>query len=183
VERNVAIGGFGDDLISGAGGAGTGDRFNRRMVLNGVFGDDTLVGGRRNDLFDNGAEADLVRGGPGTDTVDYCCFLSQDLDVRVSLGKGANDGAAFDESESSPGTFDNIRGDVENVITAFGDDVLIGNGRANVFVGDVGRDRYVTKGGKDKIRARDFTRDKRIDCGAGRDMARLDPFDPAGVSC
>ena len=67
-----------------------------------------------------------------------------------------------------------------------GDDVVRGGWRgdlARAFGRSDGRDKLLGGDGKDKVLAKDFTKDKRIDCGGGQDTLRRDRFDPAGKHC
>jgi hypothetical protein len=62
-----------------------------------------------------------------------------------------------------------------------GDDLLEGGG--SLLDGTNGRDGFFGGPGADKVRARDSTRDLRIDCGPGRDKLSRDRFDPKPRRC
>jgi hypothetical protein len=187
VEVHVGrVGGFGPQTLSGAGGAGTGGPFARRLELNAGFDDDTLIGGAAADLLRNSFDADVFSGGVGFDTVDYSGIsCSEDCPVRVGLGAGgANDGGEADQSDTTAGKRDEVRGDIERVIGTDYDDTLIGNRVRNVLDGQRGRDRLFGRGGRDLLLARDFVQDLRLNCGKGRrDRVKRDPFDPRGRGC
>lgn len=73
IERWTALGTAGDDVLSGAGGHGTGDAFGFPIKLSGVGGNDTLTGGRKADLLNGGTgENDICRGGRGVDEAKGC---------------------------------------------------------------------------------------------------------------
>lgn len=76
-------------------------------------------------------------------------------------------------------------GDHRNVILGEGgQDDLRGRGGNDSLHGDPGHDVLVGGAGNDRLEARDRDRDRRIDCGAGHDVALIDPrLDPAPVSC
>jgi Ca2+-binding RTX toxin-like protein len=61
--------------------------------------------------------------------------------------------------------------------------VLTGDNGDNAFLGHLGADTFIGKGGKDFIDAADGQRDKKIDCGAGDDELVRDHNDPPGTSC
>ena len=56
--------------------------------------------------------------------------------------------------------------------------MLIGDNGANSFLGHLGADTFVGKGGNDFIEAIDGQHDKAIDCGPGDDDASKDSSDP-----
>jgi len=62
VQRVVADGGDGDDIINGAA---TGVQ----LLLRGGNGNDTLTGGRANDIIEGGTGNDVIKGGAGNDTI------------------------------------------------------------------------------------------------------------------
>ncbi|MFN8160023.1 MAG: hypothetical protein U0R52_03110 [Solirubrobacterales bacterium] len=64
-----------------------------------------------------------------------------------------------------------------------GKDILDRPGSAGPITLAGGRDTYLAGPGADRVRARDFTRDLRIDCGPGADRLARDAFDPAARSC
>jgi hypothetical protein len=85
-------------------------------------------------------------------------------------------GGGVDQLEPGPGD--------DFVDGGAGDDLLRGGFRRDVGTGrSDGRDTLLGGDGKDKVLAKDFTKDKRIDCGAGRDALRRDRFDPRPKRC
>jgi hypothetical protein len=159
----------------------------RALVAFGDGGDDELYGSTAADTFDGGAGddvlhggsdgADDLHGGPGLDTVMYPGVNP----TNVSLDDVANDG---------PKGIANVHSDVELVSTGPGDDRLTGDDGPNGLSGGDGRDTIDGRGGRDDLRggpgddtilARDGFRDT-IDCGAGNDVAKIDPADVA-VNC
>lgn len=163
-DDDSILDGFGDDAVSG--GAGTdsavrssgddtvrlddvandgraGETKNLRSdleIVNGGFGNDTLLGnaganqlrgGPGNDTVDAGPGDDVVQGdtgsddlagGAGRDRVNYPEVFGQ----RVSLDGVRDDGA--------PGELDNVRADVEDVTAGPGDDTVAGNDAANAAI-------------------------------------------------
>jgi Ca2+-binding RTX toxin-like protein len=157
----------------------------------GGSGDDTLIGGLGNDIFDYRScdpGADEFIGGGGYNRVSY---KGCDARVGVTLDDVADDGAV-DEG-------DNVHSDIDSVNgTRFGDH-LIGNGNVNslsgnggndvisafggrdVLAGGLGKDtlrgggdhdHFYGQGGDDTIYARDRLRDV-IEGGSGFDRARI----------
>lgn len=94
--------------------------------LNGGLLGDTLNGGGDDDLLDGKQLNDVMIGGLGVDTTLYIGAT----DRIVTLGAGANDGAA--------GENDDVQ--TENVTTGNGEDTLTGDGDANVLSGSGGVD-------------------------------------------
>ncbi len=132
-EVEHAVGGAGDDVLTGDAGA------NR------------LIGGPGNDWLSGDTGADRLSGGPGTDRATYAGAPAA---VTVRLDDVANDGAS--------GEGDNVRSDVENITgTAFAD-TLYGSGAANRLDGGGGDDtlyardtrRDTVLGGTGRDRAR-----------------------------
>jgi Ca2+-binding RTX toxin-like protein len=163
-------GGDGDDLLDGGDGddALQGGNGNDRLV--GGLGDDFLFGGAGNDTLIGGAGNDLLDGGDGIDTIDYSAETAG-VTVDLGTGKATGDGIARDTLTS-----------IENVIGGAGNDVLIGNGLANVLDGGAGNDTIVAGAG-DTVRGGtgDDTVEVRagagaaasIDGGTGRDTVKL----------
>ena len=105
VDRIEALGGNGQDTISGEGGAGTGTPFPGRMfvqsgndpdfvfggsgndVLDGYFGDDSVNGEAGNDRVEGDAGEDTLRGQGGIDKLN-----AEDLparaDAEITGGRG-----------------------------------------------------------------------------------------------
>ena len=167
-------GGAGNDIIAGGDSADD---------LAGSFGDDQIVGGAGDDLEkgDDGNDtfsdttgapdgADDIRGGVGTDTVDYS-RRTGDLDVHVNNDLGDGEAGEGDDLTS-----------IERVLGGSGDDTLVGGGSDDTLKGAAGRDHLVGGGGADTLDAGtgddfvlavDGVRDT-ITCGPGSDRADLD---------
>lgn len=162
-------GGPGDDLLA---------TYQARATLDGGEGDDLLRPDDRPTALSVPPEitpGGVIRGGAGTDTVDYATTLSR---IDVSLDGVANDGR--------PGEKDNVQADVEDVVggdfagTLVGSLVanrLTGGGSADRIVGAGGRDQLSGVGGDDTIDALDGSGGDRVDCGGGADTALLDAGD------
>jgi hypothetical protein len=97
----------------------------------GGSGDDTLIGGDGNDIFDHGicdAGADEFIGGGGHDTVSYTKCGAR---ISVTLDDVADDGAT-DEG-------DNVHGDIDTVEGTRYRDRLIETGTGTTFSGTAAR--------------------------------------------
>ncbi len=145
---DVLFGSLGDDSLRGGPG-------NDRLY--GHFGADRLRGGRGRDFLQGGGGRDLLSGGSGADIADYGQRLGP---VRVSLGRGANDG--------SPGEGDSILRDVERARGGAAGDTLIGNARGNRLYGGGGDDTLDGRRGNDRLRS-----GAGVDRLDGRDGARF----------
>lgn len=137
VETDVenALGGTGNDTITGNGLAN---------VLNGGYGADTIQGLGGDDTL-NASSHDLTNddysGGDGVDVVTY--EAREYFGVSVSLDGVANDGAV------QLGEADQVRADVENVVATDYVDQLTGNAAANRLDGGAGADVLDGRGGTD----------------------------------
>ncbi len=101
VEPEVVAGG-GDDVISAAGGLGTGNPSIIHVFFNGGPGNDKLTGGRNGDFLLGGAGADRIVGGDDDDRV----LLGGDGRDVVVGGDGndkLNGGAGYDVCKGGPG--------------------------------------------------------------------------------
>jgi Ca2+-binding RTX toxin-like protein len=170
-----------DELI------GTGDD----DVLCGLEGADTIRGRGGGDVLRGRTGRDVLIGGPGADELigggarDKATYAHRVAPLELSIGDGANDGAA--------GEHDQISDDVEIVRAGVGNDVLTGDDGANwllggdgqdTLTGGLGDDQLVGKRGNDTLDARDgpaFT--DTLLCGAGTDTALADPADQVGPDC
>jgi hypothetical protein len=165
-------GSIGDDTLRGNGGDDT---------LLGAFGADKLYGGDGVDVLDGGPggdgpvefntdNGDLLSGGSGQDKAN---FSTHSTGVAVALDDQANDGAWGEQ--------DNVRTDVENLNGSEHGDWLQGSASANRMWGRGGWDRMYGLAGNDTLNARDAASDGMVDCGAGTDVATIDPGDPAAA--
>ena len=131
VER--LLGGRGDDALTGSGVAN---------VLWGDAGADTLNGQGGSDTLRGGPGADVLNGGAGIDTSDYS---ERTAPVEVTMSSGANDGEDGERDDVGPA------GDVENVIAGTGDDLVVGDERANRLDGGPGQDLLDGGAGADAL--------------------------------
>lgn len=130
------IGTNGDDTIRGTPGddvilARAGNDF-----IDGRGGDDVICGGRGNDILSGGFGNDILSGGLGSDSVSYAS-ASQGVNVNLASGTATGEGA------------DSL--DVENIVGSPHDDVLVGDGAANVIRGGDGADAIDGAGGGDHL--------------------------------
>jgi hypothetical protein len=141
-------GGPGDDVVSGGDGPDT---------LVGGPGSDVLDGGGSGDELVDGDSApapDVMRGGPGLDSVSY---RGRRGGVTVDLSAGS--GGARGEGDQLSGILSAEGGD--------GGDLLIGNDGRNWLVGGPGGDTLLGRGGGDRLFAR--RGDDVVHGGSGRD--------------
>lgn len=145
VSSVVVTLGDGDDVFSAAGGGNLGGACGSALgltvyggpgkdTLTGGDGDDALFGDSGNDTMSGGAselDADTYSGGADVDTVTWA---SRSTPVTVTLGAGANDGAA--------GESDDVGADVEVVIGGSGADAFTGWTGAQTFYGGAGDDVF-----------------------------------------
>lgn len=124
-----AIGGSGNDEITGNLAANT---------LRGEGGSDILSGAAGNDILIGGGGADVLNGGVGTDTASYATSTAaQFIDLQVS---GANTG-----SEALGDTYSGI----ENLVGGSGSDDIRGDAGGNVINGGAGYDSIMGRDGDD----------------------------------
>ena len=115
---------------TGAGAfAGTGNA--QANVLTGGAGADVLAGA---------GGVDQLIGGGGLDTASYAAAAAA-VDARLNVGRALNDG------DGATDTFSGI----ENLTGSAFDDLLIGDGGANVLSGGLGRDTLLGLGGDDRL--------------------------------
>jgi Ca2+-binding RTX toxin-like protein len=190
-------GGAGDDLVRG----GAGDD-----VLEGGLGADTVDGGRGNDQIRGDPpqgdgyytpviqlSPDRLRGGPGDDQLADTGGAN-----RIEGGSGDDllvGGSGRDVMSGGPGSdyllghggADLLAGGLgrDRLHGGGGADRLLGGPGADLLQGEAGADRLTGGPGRDVMRggpgpdnllARDRRRDG-VDCGAGRDSARIDAKD------
>lgn len=143
-----AIGGFGNDTISGNAAHNTLAGADGADNLNGRAGNDTLLGGAGNDTLTGSTGSDLLLGGTGidkffggdqTDTVSYegnSGGLLVDLTTpSLNLGEAAGD------------TFSSI----EAIIAGEVGDSLFGSAVGNRLSGMGGNDQIFGRAGNDKL--------------------------------
>ncbi len=134
----VAVGGSGDDNL-------TGNALNN--ILHGRAGSDTLAGGQGDDTYvfqtPVATEADLVTeaANQGTDTLDFSALTT---DVTLQLNS-----LAVQTVHTNRTLKLNAGSTFENAIGGSGNDILTGNGAANVLVGNNGNDQLFGLNGRD----------------------------------
>ena len=174
-------GGDGNDTISAAGGAGTGNPFLTSLTLAGGNGNEKLTGGKAADVVDGGAGndtfkevklsdgADTLIGGAGTDTANYG---ARTAGVSVVLDGLANDGAG--------GEGDNVATDVKKLTGGKGGDTLDGGTVVanNTIKGGKGNDTLFGRDGNDTLDTIDgISGNDTADGGNGNDTCKIDPGD------
>ncbi len=170
--RDTLRGKDGGDTLSAGGGADLSKGGRGGDVFAGGAGDDLAFGGRGADLFQGGSPldgADLFEGGPGHDSAAYTFGP-----VRLRLDDKANDGQCTNASCAASNEGDNLKG-TEELSSGFGDDVLIGSKRDEVFNPFPGADRIRAKGGDDEIALFADGDIDVADCGPGDDVIRGSP--------
>ncbi|MEA2185804.1 MAG: hypothetical protein QOK16_815 [Solirubrobacteraceae bacterium] len=129
--------------------------------IDGRGGDDTICAGKGNDTVRGGAGNDKVRGGDGNDR------LFGDRGDDLLRGDGGNDdlrgGSGKDRTGGGNGR--------DRVDGGAGNDLL-----DEQKLGGKGSDRLAGGAGADRVRSADRSRDS-VDCGPGRDSARIDRID------
>lgn len=135
VSIENAIGGSGNDILTGDNGAN---------VLSGGLGHDYIFGGSGNDTLNGDGGNDVLRGDAGVDSlnggagIDRADYTSSAIGVSVSLTSGlASDG-------------DTLTG-IENLYGSALNDVLLGSADANLLYGYSGNDRLFGFGGNDNL--------------------------------
>lgn len=147
MRANIVNGAWGHDSIYGMGGDDRliGSRGNDIVnggtghdTLTGDMGDDVLLGGFGNDHLTGGQHRNVMNGGPGRDTA---AFLGETpVSVRLASTAFQNTGHGWDRLV-----------DIENIVSGRGNDLLIGNGKANRLFGGGGNDRVSGGVGSDWI--------------------------------
>ena len=167
-------GGFAPDLDGGSGNDTLSGDPERTNVFIGGSGDDSMVGGSSDDIFDEGSApngsdtmvggGDAGAGGNG-DSVTYADRRGR---VAANLDGRRNDGARDERDQIGP--------DVEALLGGRGRDRLSGNNVDNTLIGGGGSDVLKGRGGRDQLSAgsefsagRARTRDK-LYGGSGPDV-------------
>jgi len=179
---DTLVGGSGDDVLEAGENYNGPDNGNDTLIGNGGSdvlyadpGGDQLSGGPGNDLLVSSVltcQGHVYDGGAGDDTVSYA---RSNAALKVSLG-----GTGGPAGCGSP---DQVQANNESLEGSDGPDVLIGNNKDNSFLGHLGADTFVGKGGSDFIDAIDGQHDQQINCGGGGDEVIKDHSDPAPISC
>jgi Ca2+-binding RTX toxin-like protein len=147
----------GDDVLNALGGDD---------CLLGMDGKDSLYGAGGADLLYGAAGRDFMSGGAGADRM-----WGEDGSDRMSGGSGhdrMSGGAGRDKMSGGRGN--------DRLLGGLGRDVLSGAKGNDRLKGGKGRNTYKGGPGRDTILARNGEADK-INCGSGRDSARVDAID------
>lgn len=138
----------------------------------GTPGNDSLAGTRLGDNLLGLQGDDILKGLRGDD----CVFGGVGSD-RLSGSKG-DDRLLGDDSAKGVGGNDRMSGNAGDdlLVGGTGKDRLSGGAGEDRLVGGPGRNRLRGGPGHDRLRAANGTFD-RVKCGAGRDIARVDPVD------
>ncbi|MBC7674668.1 MAG: endo alpha-1,4 polygalactosaminidase, partial [Rhodoferax sp.] len=137
-NADVIRGGTGSDQIQGGAGNDRLSGFKGNDMLQGDAGNDTLLGGYGNDTLTGGTGNDSLNGGKGDDTAVFSGSTKVVVDLNLTTAQ--NTGHGRDTLIS-----------VENVRSGSGNDILTGNGRANLLDGAVGNDKLVGGAGNDTL--------------------------------
>ena len=132
----------------------------------GKAGGDRIDGTPSGDRMFGMLGGDVLNGLGGDD-----CLLGMTGDDRIYGGDGADilyGGSGRDLLVGGSGG--------DRLLGGRGRDVLLGGRSHDVLKGGGGRNRYRAGGGRDEIDARNRVRDI-VDCGGGRDVARVDKVD------
>jgi Ca2+-binding RTX toxin-like protein len=180
--NDTLIGGEGPDVIEAGEPREGPDSGNDRLIGNGgsdsLFADpgaDQLFGGKGSDLLIAAivsCQGNIFNGGAGQDTVNY----DRVHGAGVRLALGGTGGPIGCQTPDQIVTLESLEGSNQN-------DILIGDNGPNGFLGHDGADVFIGKGGGDFIDASEGDRDKRIDCGAGKDEVFRDKIDPRPIGC
>jgi Ca2+-binding RTX toxin-like protein len=193
----VAIGGEGDDSISGGeesedilvdGPGGGAD------VLNALGGDDALthnggadelLGGNGNDLFLSNSVCDGERivGGAGRDNASWARF-GEGVEANLASGQAGRPGSG--EAPDCGGEPLDGLSEIEDLEGSSFGDVFYGDAGPNQLLGHPGPDVYFAGPGEDSILANSGDADLTINCGPDNDSALVDFAqygDPVPVEC
>ena len=159
-------------------------------TLSGTPETDLMIGGAANDTLNGLAGTDCVSGADGDDTANG------DEGADLVTGDAGNDtatgGAGKDKVDGGDGK-DRLKGNggKDKVKGAAGKDRINGDGGKDKVAGGAGKDRIKGgnakdkikgNGGKDKINSIDRKADK-VNCGGGKDTAKVDSIDRVSRNC
>jgi T1SS-143 domain-containing protein len=175
-EDNVLKGGAGNDIIDGRGGT---DK------LYGEDGDDRLIGGAGNDVLDGGTNTTVGFTVPGTPTSDGAAailasvhggdtadYSGSSVNIIANLGDAANWPVTIGAHQATGEGTDTLNG-IESVAGGSGNDVIFGDGSANILVGGAGSDNIFGGAGNDLLYGGDDTVGDGLFAGAGDDVLIL----------
>ena len=159
-------------------------------TLSGTPETDLIIGATANDTLNGLAGTDCVSGADGDDTAngdEGADLVSGDAGNDIATG-----GAGKDNLDGGDGR-DRLKGNggKDKVKGAAGKDRINGDGGEDKVAGGVGKDRIKGgnakdqikgNGGKDKINSIDRTADH-VNCGGGKDTAKVDSIDRVSRNC
>ncbi len=119
--------GFGQAVVGNAGD----------NILDGAGGDDRLYGNAGDDILIGGAGADRMDGGTGFDTADFSGAAGP-VNVNLAAQRASGDGA-------------DVLLDIEGVVGSAFNDVIRGDGEANILAGGEGDDWLFVDGADDEV--------------------------------
>ncbi len=163
-----------DHIYGGAGSDGLIGGLPGPTYLYGEGGGDLLAAG-------GGCAGGTLDGGPGVDNASFAETQAHPGTLYISLAAGWAwiDAVKHCHKVRLPRSDENIEGSFDN-------DVLIGDSRANVLLGQPGVDSFFGRGGKDVIVATDSVKDWYIQCGEKghpEGIAIIDSIDPKPHDC
>ena len=150
-------------------------------TLSGTPETDLMIGGAANDTLNGLAATDCVFGGDGDDTANG------DEGADLVTGDAGNDtatgGAGKDNVDGGDGK-DRLKGKggKDKVKGGDGKDKVAGGAGKDRIKGGNAKDEIKGNGGKDKINSIDRTADK-VNCGGGKDTAKVDSIDRVSRNC
>ena len=165
-DRDELTGTHGPNRLEGLGGSDLLIGLGGDDVLVGGNGNDNLQSGLGNDRLDGGAGDDYLEGGPGADQVrggsgiDEASYWESEAGVEVNLQTGVLRGGdaegdifigreTIEYVDVEGNTRQAVVTDIENLRGSDGDDVLIGDARANELEGAAGNDVLEGREGDD----------------------------------
>jgi Ca2+-binding RTX toxin-like protein len=193
-QQDQLHGGAGNDTLEGGGGQDGLAGDVGTDIMRGGAGDDSVYGGSGpgdvaeggdgTDWFDcEGDPGETYDGGPGADGID--CFGGAVVDGVYTPDAFAIDLPAGTVRRLSRTPTSSVLRGVEDVSTSAGDDVVVGDGGANLIDTGRGDDTIDARGGADHVRA-NAGRDTielgdgagdRADAGMDADSCHADAFD------
>ena len=192
-QADTLVGTSGGDVIAAGGGNDNVQGVAGDDCIVGDVGVDTLGGGDGSDELRGGTEHDVMDGGEGND------LLSGDAGQDTLTGGGGADalagGTGFDDLDGGTGDdrlagqadsdalsggdgHDRIEGgdSADRISGGRGNDVLIGGAANDIITDATGSNRVSGGGGADVISVRNGKRDI-VNCGTGRDRISADRHD------